>query len=576
MKIKQLENYNVHKVMKELTEGKFSIPRFQRDFVWPSQKIISLGKSLIKNFPIGVLTTWRADEGMFEGRNEIIERMAGGRRNSDSMLVIDGQQRMTSIAILYYAELISKNIQLGYYSEQLSKTINQTYKNILFIDGKFVDRTDYIEMLKEEGCSQVEANTRATLQQVDNPIINREVQDVIGEYRIFIHVISDANIKAIIDVFRAMNTQTKPLTHIDLMNGSMFNVSEDKFDLLDFIKKSNENWKNFGKISGELFVILMKIYSDIAHSVTNIKYKSDDLVRWANDESKARYFIDNKHIFIKKVISTISTIERKLNIYTIKNLPKDVYFISVFTLICKLELGDQDPRLDGILRSVIHHITKRLVFGDYSSSPNAKALDDINKVIIPLCYNQTPDYENEFEYRDESVLQKFEILTESISYKKKTSALFKFSLAVLAAERPYNLFDDNFVQVSPSESTKVDIDVHHFFPKKSNLVGEYHISEDRINRLGNLVLIGSEENRKKISDQDVNIYLEKAKNDNPRDFNDVMKSHHIPYDTLLEVIDQYEKQEDDDSVTLNSLLDKFWSEREKVIFEKIKSKFLGL
>lgn len=571
MKIKPLD-WNIEKAMKKLREGEFSIPRFQRNFVWSSSKIISLGKSLMSNFPIGALTTWRPPEDVFNGRNEIVETLSGKVPNNDSMLVIDGQQRLTSIAILYFAYDIQHDIDLKRYSDPLSKTISGVYNSILFVNKDFVDKKEYLEQLEEEGYSKTEAREIANNHKISNKNINLNVQELLSEYPLFIHTILEADIMTIIDIFRAMNSKVVPLTHVDLMNGSMFNVSKDNFDLLDFINKANDNWKNFGKISQELFVILMKIYSDTKLK-EDVKYKSDDLVTWANNVDKAKHFIDRRHDFEDKVKSAISAIERNLNIYTIKNLPKDVYMISVFTIICILEMGAQDPRFNDILHKTINHITRRLVTGDYSSSPNAKAIDDINKVIHPLCFNEEPDY-SEFTYDESSVSEQFKIITKDLSYKKKSASMFKLSMSVLASMRPWNLFDKGLVQVSSSETSKIDIDMHHFIPKKSNMVKKYNISEDRINKIGNLILIGKKENIR-ILNSDINEYLIEASEETSNPIEKILSSHTVAFDDVQKVIDQYEKNDDNDSVIMNKLLDQLWESRELEIKKKIYEKFVG-
>lgn len=571
MTIKPLD-IKIEKVMKRLRDGEFSIPRFQRNFVWTSSKIISLGKSLISNFPIGALTTWRPPGEIFNGRNEIVETLSGQTPNNDSMLVIDGQQRLTSIAILYFAYEIQKDIKLKRYSISLSKTISSVYSSVLFVNNNFIDKDEYMDQLEEEGHSKVEARKIANDFKISNESINKEVKAFLGNYPIFIHTIHDADIKTIIDIFRAMNSKVKPLTHIDLMNGSMFNVSNDKFDLLAFINDSNAKWKNFGTISQELFVILMKIYSDTKYT-HDVKYKSDDLVKWANDVDKAKHFIERKHEFVDKVIKAISSIEKNLNIYSIKNLPKDVYMISVFTIICILDMGEQDPRFKDILNKVINHITRRLVNGDYSSSPNAKAIDDINKVIEPLCSNEEPNYSH-FTYDESSVAEQFKIITKDLSYKRKSASMFKLSMSILASMRPWNLFDKSLVQVSSTETSKIDIDMHHFVPKKSKMVEKYNISEERINRIGNLILIGKKENIR-ILNSDINEYLIEAEEETSNPIDQILTSHAVNHSDVQKVIDQYIKNEGNDSVVINELLDEMWSERENQIKKMIYEKFVG-
>ena len=61
----------IEEIMNDVERGEFSIPKFQRNFVWPSKKVISLLDSIEKNYPFGVMMFWKDSSESISTRNEI-------------------------------------------------------------------------------------------------------------------------------------------------------------------------------------------------------------------------------------------------------------------------------------------------------------------------------------------------------------------------------------------------------------------------------------------------------------------------------------------------------------------------
>ena len=112
-----------------------------------------------------------------------------------------------------------------------------------------------------------------------------------------------------------------------------------------------------------------------------VEYKSSELVKWSGDKIKVEKFIENKELFLNIVKDTMKILEKKYHFISSKHIPKDVYFITVFALICKV--GIKEKEFDNLLHIIISKVSKRLINGDYASSPNAKAQYDINRILIP-------------------------------------------------------------------------------------------------------------------------------------------------------------------------------------------------
>ena len=217
---------------------------------------------------------------------------------------------------------------------------------------------------------------------IDKKEINEQVKNHIGKYKINFIQLQEWNLEELINIFQAINSKTTPLTHVDLMNGSIYSITNKKFKLLEFINSSNVRWKTRGKIKSPLFVILMKIYYDLKLTTDKkVNYKKDALIKWANNAEEFNNFYKNNEAFIDKIDDTFDLLKTKLFIIDLKYLPKEVYLLVIFALSC---LKDYIPKEDFslVFRNLIFIVSTKLINGVFASSPNAKAMEIINNIIV--------------------------------------------------------------------------------------------------------------------------------------------------------------------------------------------------
>ncbi|HET9895212.1 MAG TPA: DUF262 domain-containing protein [Streptosporangiaceae bacterium] len=77
-------------------EGRIRVPHFQRPLRWQRDDVIKLFDSIVRGYPVGSLLLWR--------RQAPSEKLQLGalrvraRQMSDALWVVDGQQRIMSLA----------------------------------------------------------------------------------------------------------------------------------------------------------------------------------------------------------------------------------------------------------------------------------------------------------------------------------------------------------------------------------------------------------------------------------------------------------------------------------------------
>ena len=569
----KLDKYSLSTVMNDIENGRYNIPRFQRDFVWDAKKIIALMHSLNRNFPIGSLLISASDDSkLAEGKNEIIDSIASGNYKNNGHIVVDGQQRLTSLVIVYFAPMFAKNIRNKMISGKSARTIATTLKKLVFHNGVFLEMGDLVKVLEAEGrFLGTGAKAEANRYSIDIPEINDKVKKHLGNKEIFFQTISGWSDKEIIEIFTAMNSKTKPLTHIDLMNGAMFNSSNDNFALLTNIADTNKLWTNYGKISNELFVQLMKIYSDLKLSFPgkSVNYKNDKLVIWAMDIDKVNTLVGRWNDFVETIRTTMGILEQKLDIYTLSAMPKEVYLITTFALVCKV---DKDSRtFDDHFNNNIAWITKRLIMGHYASGPNAKAMNDINNLLLTKISGDYIEGEwDPFNGEGNNWKERLKSSLKELNYKNKNKALFKLFISTLAAENPKYLLKDQNVSVRTSEVSKEDVNIHHFIPTNSKTSKEYALGTF-LDSIGNLTLITAKENQNEIRNRELSEYLEESQRILKDDFKNTIESHLYNFDKILELM---KMNNGESPIVLKEKIKEIFDERIDTIHSKIIKRYI--
>jgi hypothetical protein len=99
-------HYPVKLLTENIDRGNIGLPDLQRPFVWPTRRIRDLFDSMYRGFPVGYLLFWQSSS---DGR----QIGTDGKQTTPSLLIVDGQQRLTSL----YAVLRGKPIVNSDYQE---------------------------------------------------------------------------------------------------------------------------------------------------------------------------------------------------------------------------------------------------------------------------------------------------------------------------------------------------------------------------------------------------------------------------------------------------------------------------
>lgn len=98
-------SYNVTGLLDRIQHGEIALPDLQRPFVWSNTKVRNLFDSMYKGFPVGYLLLWSTAP-------EAHAKQIGtdSKQTVPSLLIIDGQQRLTSLyAVISGTPIVRKN-----------------------------------------------------------------------------------------------------------------------------------------------------------------------------------------------------------------------------------------------------------------------------------------------------------------------------------------------------------------------------------------------------------------------------------------------------------------------------------
>ncbi len=131
----------LEKLLEQVDEGSLQLPEFQRDYVWTEEAVVGLLASIAKGYPVGALLLLeRGGEVDFQPRP--IEGVEVPKRTQPDLLLLDGQQRMTSLYQVLWTERPA----------YLKNTKNQKVERHLFVDirkavGAAVPFEDAVEIM---------------------------------------------------------------------------------------------------------------------------------------------------------------------------------------------------------------------------------------------------------------------------------------------------------------------------------------------------------------------------------------------------------------------------------------------
>lgn len=582
MRVGRPDSIKLRKILADINAGAVKIPEFQRDFRWEIGDITELVVSIMRGFPVGVLLLWDVRE----SKEKLCERLVEGvnplyKSNKTVYLILDGQQRLTSLYQLFYCDYVTLrggrkrrffiNLEklrsqdfdncIEYYSEKevkrqnLDNIKNQVTRhllpfNVLVSDNKLREwRTEYV---KAQLFLQKESNDLMNLPERLSAMMNQFDMEFLGEGKplnnlldYFFHYVelpSDLSLEAVATIFEKLNTTGQPLNIFEILTAKFYNKINLR-GIWDETKDNHSMIKTFTKDEKDtsLAILIMK---------SILLRKSIDDPKMATLECKRKNLLEDLEVSdIENYWNQISTsFDKCLNILSndygspsIDYLPYSTMLSPMSVIIDFIEKELNISQKGTAYSKLRSWYWASVLSGRYDSATDTKSKEDVVKVIEWIKGKEAPEVLKEFDAKNIN----FEEIVKGASYKGLLSILIMEGCADFVTREQVS----TLIKTNPSS-----VDVHHVFPIKflERHYGTKSAQVKKADAILNKVIIRSDTNRNFIKDDAPSTYLDGIRKINPLIDEDV-KKHLLPLNSMVK-----------------NDFDSFMNEREEMFIQKIQ------
>lgn len=308
-------SYEIEYLIEEFSKKKMQMPEFQRMYVWDKKKVGEFILSILRDIPIPKLYAYSSRE---------------EEKQRNIKLIIDGQQRLTSLLMYYYGIFPKYKVRKINYSENMNEIVkycNYYYnpevyerealrqlenldlekrldeiknaKNIL--EQKFkltVDEVFEVDIFDSENNKKT-LNISYRVSQKNKGILTEKQKSKILTKELGFILVKGDNPSEAVDIFRLYNSAGSPLTAQEIRNGIYYK------NLL--YKKINDYNKETGRIPGS-----RKVKNEVWNRIRTKQSGQEDVKQlfkflsyYYNLKDKLKFILD------EEIFTTNDIIEEK-------------------------------------------------------------------------------------------------------------------------------------------------------------------------------------------------------------------------------------------------------------------------
>lgn len=580
----RITEISLREIANNILNGNYGIPRFQRDFVWKSSDISSVGDSIIRGYPISALLMISAESNLKIGYSPLkTEGSIITKELSNIQYLLDGQQRITSIAKIfcnmddkriYYFDLLSilneyypeddivltnynkndlpKEEFCRFFHKPISKEIPPTKFNNRYISAQTILSGDTYGMIEGflETIKDITNDKRKKYYQTLNSMIGD-----IPNYGIPLTTISnDANLDLICRVFEKINSTGQKLTTFDLINAKSFTsekgnshggiINYIKNDLLENKLAKNDLKKVYGSFlkyecSSDNFSKIERIMRILfLSSLISENKKNLLMTNFAMLNKSPDFWFDLWDERKNDIFQFFNWLEKE----KIVGLSPDAFFEYMGAIfISKPKLLNTRIFTDFVKR-------KALSLGISALQFSRADVEDVNNIITS---GDKILNSSEFDkYKHVLSITNANLDSDAIFKLKKGNQAYNVAVHIMAYEKS-GLFNTDLT----NHNIKDVFDEHHIIPKQQ--YKDKNLENDVFNSIANITLLNPDSNRTEIKGKKPADYFINLKSVlGERTFNYVCEQNLINLNLLNE--DDYESFLIERSENLAEYLNKYF------------------
>ena len=548
---------NLYEILKDVNSGKIQLPDFQRGWVWDDDRIKGIIASVAKSFPIGAVMLLETGNENIRFKTKPVEGVVGLNGTKPEMLILDGQQRITSLyqAIITNRVVNTRNskgyeIKRWYYinmvkaldnDSDLEEAIFSINENKIITEN--IGRDIILDLSTEENEFK---NLMYPVSMVDNydewrtkfieywdydrdkikfwNEFEKKIIKGFNGYNLPVIVMKKENTKeAVCQVFEKVNTGGVSLTVFELLTASF---ASDEFDLKanwEDIKNKFKPYKILNNTSNTDIIQAITLYSTfnkrlaaitsgLTENIPSVSAKRKEMLNLTLSEY-LKYRDEIVEGFIKS-----SKILVENHIFNSRDLPYSTQLVPMAAILAKL--GDKIDNVGN--KNKLMRWFWCGVFGELYGSANETryALDMI----------QVTDWIENNAEEPKTIYDANFSPSRLNTLRTRNSAAYKGVYALMMDENTKDWLSATKIDFSTYFSESIDI--HHIFPvawcEKNN------IPRNDFDCIINKTPLSGRTNRI-VSGDAPSKYLERLKKRagvSDSEFNDILRSHVVSPDYM--------------------------------------------
>lgn len=548
---------NLYEILKDVNSGKIQLPDFQRGWVWDDDRIKGIIASVAKSFPIGAVMLLETGNENIKFKTKPVEGVVGLNGTKPEMLILDGQQRITSLyqAIITNRVVNTRNskgyeIKRWYYIDMvkaldtdsdLEEAIFSINENKIITEN--IGRDIILDLSTEENEFK---NLMYPVSMVDNydewrtkfieywdydrdkikfwNEFEKKIIKGFNGYNLPVIVMKKENTKeAVCQVFEKVNTGGVSLTVFELLTASF---ASDEFDLKadwENIKNKFKPYKILNNTSNTDIIQAITLYSTfnkrlaaitsgLTENIPSVSAKRKEMLNLTLSEYR-KYRDEIVEGFIKS-----SKILVENHIFNSRDLPYSTQLVPMAAILAKL--GDKIDNVGN--KNKLMRWFWCGVFGELYGSANETryALDMI----------QVTDWIENNAEEPKTIYDANFSPSRLNTLRTRNSAAYKGVYALMMDENTKDWLSATKIDFSTYFSESIDI--HHIFPvawcEKNN------IPRNDFDCIINKTPLSGRTNRI-VSGDAPSKYLERLKKRagvSDSEFNDILRSHVVSPDYM--------------------------------------------
>jgi len=535
------------------TVDNYCLPAFQRDYVWDEEDVKSLIDSIIRGYPIGAIILWKPSNKEFIENDPFSTPLADFAVNheGDYYYVIDGQQRLTSLLLLFNGWRIKRagrelslKVPISIYPTDKGYRL---YKS----DKRGIDISLLIRALATHDMKLY----RELLQKYSEEYIEKAERIVkrILEYKIPIYIMNTTQedpetVMEMAQAFIRINKEGVRIGNVELMlsllAGKMGGLIRDTI-YHDVYRKIREETFEI-----QIQPIIRLVLSNFGFSQSQIS----KVEKFASSLDKiAEYPQDKLEPTLKKSAHAfrlaVELIKRELPLPSAQLLPSQQTFVPLAKYFYTADVESLETLSTKEIKKIKHWFILVNFVGYYSTSPDSKLEADLK--VISESNNGFPYHEllkNIEQKRCPTKIRKDLFMRGlNVNVMKRSGRQYLFMLYLLLARENANDWAGHLITQVPYN----DLAKHHVFPREflnqNLIIDDPTDKEIMINNLGNITLIhksiNSEIGDTPLHDDDAREYANEEKGYVSKLglSEETLRSHFIPLHRDLWRLENYEE-----------------------------------